>query len=66
MPEAEDAIRELEERLRRFPVERYPVQHATTQFHLGLVLAQEGELSAAEAALAKAAALFHPRNLAVS
>ncbi len=46
--------------LRRIPVERYPVQHATTQFHLGLALAQEGELSVTEAALAKAAALFPP------
>lgn len=63
MPGAEDAIAELEERLRRFPTRRYPVQHATTQFHLGVTLADAGHLDRAETALATAAAIFDPRAL---
>ncbi|MDP9377644.1 MAG: tetratricopeptide repeat protein [Actinomycetota bacterium] len=62
---AEDAIAELEERLRRFPAKRYPVQHATAQFHLGVALVESGDLVRAEAALAAAAANFDPRALSV-
>jgi Flp pilus assembly protein TadD len=57
----QEAVDELEERLRRHPVDRYPVQHATAQFHLGVLRARRGELDRAEAALAAAAALF-PRG----
>lgn len=56
-------VGELEERLRRYPAERYPVQHATAQFHLGVALAELGELEGAEAALVRAAELFDPRAL---
>ncbi|MBW3653781.1 MAG: hypothetical protein KY433_09350 [Actinobacteria bacterium] len=54
---------ELEERLRRYPAQRYPVQHATAQFHLGVALAGLGEFERAEAALVRAAELFDPRAL---
>lgn len=56
-------VGQLEERLRRYPAERYPVQHATAQFHLGVALADLGELDGAEAALVRAAELFDPRAL---
>ena len=57
------AILELERRLRRYPVDRYPVQHATARFHLGVALADAGDLDAAEAALRAAAALFGDTRL---
>ncbi|MDP9401574.1 MAG: hypothetical protein M3P39_11665, partial [Actinomycetota bacterium] len=66
MPHAgqgEGPVGELEERLRRFPAQRYPVQHATAQFHLGVAHAQTGDLAGAELALATAARLFDPRAL---
>ncbi len=48
----------LVERLRRYPVERYPVQHATTQFHLGSVLLHAGDTGAALEALTAARDAF--------
>ena len=48
----------LAQRLARYPVERYPVQHATAQFHLGSVLLHAGEVAAALGALAAAGELF--------
>ena len=48
----------LLERLSRYPAERYPVQHATTQFHLGSVLLHAGELGDAVAALDVAQSVF--------
>ncbi len=63
MPERQDPIDELEHRLRRFPAERYPVQHATTRFHLGGTLADAGRLVEAEAALTTAARLFERSRL---
>lgn len=65
MPFAEDAIRELEERIARHPVDRYPVQHATAQFHLGTALTSAGRLGDAETALATAVQLFDPERLPV-
>lgn len=54
-----DAIlADLHDRLRRYPADRYPVQHATFRFHLGSVLAAAGRLEEAEEALATAARLF--------
>lgn len=44
----------LAERLERFPADRYPVQHATAQFHLGSALLQAGDAGAALRALATA------------
>lgn len=58
-----DAIAQLEERLRRYPADRYPVQHATARFHLGAALAEAGDLSGAEQALVAAARLFDPQRL---
>lgn len=45
---------ELIARLGRFPADRYPVQHATTQFHLGSTMLHAGKSSPALAALTAA------------
>ncbi len=65
MDDAETAelITELEARLIRHPPDRYPVQHATDQFHLGATLTDAGRLDEAEAALDTAARLFGPDTL---
>ena len=52
------AIHELEDRVQRYPADRYPVQHATAQFHLGIALTNDGRLADAEAALQRAVDLF--------
>lgn len=49
---------ELTARLRRFPADRYPVQHATTQFHLGSERLHAGDPGAALIALAAASTAF--------
>lgn len=56
MAQSEQAV--LLERLGRYPRDRYPVQHATTQFHLGSVLLHAGDLPAAVDALTVAQAVF--------
>ncbi len=56
----EGAVAELLARLRRYPPERYPVQHATVQFHLGLTFSRAGRLAEAQAALSTSARLFDP------
>jgi tetratricopeptide (TPR) repeat protein len=61
----EPAIAELEQRLRRYPPDRYPVQHATAQFHLGVALANAGRIEAAETALRAALRIFEPERLPV-
>lgn len=48
----------LVERLTRYPVDRYPVQHATTQFHLGSVLLHAGANDQALESLAAAREVF--------
>jgi tetratricopeptide (TPR) repeat protein len=58
-----EAIEELERQLARFPPERYPVQHATAQFHLGVALVNAGRPAEAERALDVAAGLFVPDRL---
>jgi tetratricopeptide (TPR) repeat protein len=58
-----NAIAELEERLARYPAERYPVQHATAQFHLGVELTNAGRAEEATHALQAAVALFDPNGL---
>jgi tetratricopeptide (TPR) repeat protein len=58
-------IESLEERVRRYPPERYPVQHATAQFHLGVALANAGRADAAEEALRAAVLLFDQDALPV-
>jgi len=45
-------------RLQQYPVARYPVQHATTQFHLGSVLLHAGDSAAALDALITARNIF--------
>jgi len=45
-------------RLARYPVERYPVQHATTQFHLGSLLLETGQTGSALEALVSAREVF--------
>jgi tetratricopeptide (TPR) repeat protein len=48
----------LAARLARYPVSRYPVQHATTQFHLGAARLAAGEPAAAREALTVARRVF--------
>jgi len=45
-------------RLGQYPVGRYPVQHATTQFHLGSVLLHAGDARAALDALVTSRTIF--------
>jgi tetratricopeptide (TPR) repeat protein len=45
-------------KLDRYPPQRYPVQHATTQFHLGSLLLHAGQAAAAARALEPARDLF--------
>ncbi len=51
-------LQEMEGRLKRYPANRYPIQHATTQFHLGGQLLEFGRAAEAHACLAVAAELF--------
>ncbi|MGI8683681.1 MAG: tetratricopeptide repeat protein [Acidimicrobiales bacterium] len=57
------AVGELQAHLDRYPADRYPVQHATARFHLGVALAGEYRLDEAEASLARACELFRPDQL---
>jgi tetratricopeptide (TPR) repeat protein len=59
-----ETVEALRERLSRYPAARYPIQHATASFHLGLALTNAGRLSEAAEALEHAAALFDQRLLA--
>lgn len=63
--QAERGITELEERLARYSADRYPVQHATAQFHLGTLFTAAGRFDDAARALEVAAALFDPDRLPV-
>ncbi len=60
----EAALEELDARLRRYPADRYPVQHGTAQYHRGVALADAGRLEEAERALGTAVRLFDPEGLA--
>lgn len=64
MQHGDEAVGELERRLERYPAQRYPIQHATAQFHLGVALTQTGDLPRAETALATAAQLFDAAGMA--
>ena len=57
------AIDELQQRLRRYPAERYPVQHATAQFHLGVAHLQASRADRAVEALTLSAQHFDPERL---
>lgn len=61
-PSEQDVLRE---RLGRHPVERYPVQHATTQFHLGSVLLQSGDGARALEALGAAQQVFSAAGMRI-
>jgi tetratricopeptide (TPR) repeat protein len=63
VPQSERDV--LVERLGRYPVERYPVQHATTQFHLAAVLLHAGETAAAAHALTSSRAVFARAGMAL-
>lgn len=60
-----EPVRELEERLDRYDAERYPVQHATARFHLGVALTDAGRAEEAIESLMRAVALFDPELLPV-
>ncbi len=54
----DDAVRVLRDRIRTHAPDRYPVQHATARFHLGVTLLQGEQAAAAAAELVEAATLF--------
>lgn len=56
----EAALATLRAQLRRYDPGRYPVQHATAQFHLGVTLLQAGRPAEALEALQSAAEGFRP------
>lgn len=60
-----DPVAELRDRLARYPAERYPVQHATAQFHLGGLLVASNRIDEARAALIRASELFSPERMPV-
>jgi len=51
-------IVDLEARLRRYDVTRYPVQHATARFHLGVLLLGSGRISDSAGSLRTAHEIF--------
>lgn len=55
----------LGERVARYPPARYPIQHATAQFHLGVALLDGRRHEEARAALGAAVRLFDPERLPV-
>ena len=61
----DDAEAELQLRLDRYPADRYPVQHATARFHLGVARAGAGRLDEADRDLEVACRLFPPDQLPV-
>jgi tetratricopeptide (TPR) repeat protein len=64
MAETAHALRELRDRLLVYPADRYPVEHATAQFHLGTTLVDADRAPEAVAALRSAAGLFAEHGLA--
>ncbi len=62
---ANDPVAELRERLTRYPAEKYPVQHATAQFHLGGLLVEANRVDEARVALTRASELFAPDRMPV-
>ncbi|MQA62905.1 MAG: hypothetical protein GEU86_15750 [Actinophytocola sp.] len=62
---ASDPLNELRERLARYPADRYPVQHATAQFHLGGLLVESNRVDEAREALSAARALFPVERMPV-
>lgn len=62
--DVQNAVDEVGQRLARYPADRYPVQHATAQFHLGVLLTDANRLEEAAQALDVATALLPPDGLA--
>ncbi len=60
---ADAALEELRSRLLRYPIEQYPVQHAVSQFHLGVALLQSDRAPEALGALALARSGFADAGL---
>lgn len=56
--ETAEAMEALREQLEAHPAERYPVQHATARFHLGVLLIQAGRPEQAVRHLRRASQLF--------
>lgn len=54
---------ELRARLDHYPAVSYPMQHATAQFHLGVLMTNAGRLEEAARALETASSLFNPQKL---
>ncbi|CAN5638767.1 hypothetical protein BH23CHL8_BH23CHL8_31550 [soil metagenome] len=61
----DEAIRILRDRARLHPPDRYPVQHATARFHLGVTLLHGGHATAAAQELESAAGLFRSSGMHV-
>jgi tetratricopeptide (TPR) repeat protein len=62
---AEETLQALRDRIRHHAPDRYPVQHATARFHLGVTLLQAGQAIEATAELAEAVAVFRTSGMAV-
>lgn len=58
---ADSTAATLRQRLADRPADRFPIDHATTRYHLGLVLASADDLGGAEESLVEAARLFEHR-----
>lgn len=63
MTSGESAIARLRLELDRYPAERYPVQHATASFHLGVLFLQAQRYAEAAEVLARSVELFRPDGL---
>ena len=61
----DEALGELDRRLSMYSTDRYPVQHATAQFHRGILFLQLEEHERARAALEVATKFFDPQMLPV-
>jgi tetratricopeptide (TPR) repeat protein len=62
---AEETLRALQARVDQYSRDRYPVQHATARFHLGVALLQRGRLTDAVEQLAEAVATFRTSGMPV-
>ena len=65
MTDEDPVLAELRRRLARYPGDRYPVQHATARFHLGVALLQRGRTAEAARELTEAVERFNERMLPV-
>jgi tetratricopeptide (TPR) repeat protein len=61
----DEVIDDLRARVRHYAADRYPVQHATARFHLGLTLLHGGSAADAVTELGEAATVFGSSRMAV-